>query len=219
MSVILHHISSSRSFRTLWLLQEMGITPELRMYSITDGSLRTPDYLAKSPGGRIPALEIDGATIYESGAITEYLCETRPEHGLGRAPGDAERIPYLEALHYAETQANLIASLNLQWLFLRDPADRSDTVVKIEARRLAGTLMPTEKLLSQQDYILPSGFSAADTMMGFNLRAAKRYVRMEPFPNIRAYVDRIAARPAYQSALELDGEQQFYGKDFYEVEG
>ena len=42
---------------------------------------------------------------------------------------------------------------------------------------------------------------------------------MEPFPNIRAYVDRIAARPAYQSALELDGEQQFYGKDFYEVEG
>lgn len=214
---ILHHISASRSFRTLWLLQEMGITPDLRIYSITDGSLRSEEYLGKSPAGRIPALEIDGVTIYESGAIAEYLCETRPEHGLGRAPGDPERIAFLEALHYAETQAHLIANLNLQWIFLRNPLDRSETVLKIEARRLAVTLAPTEKLLESQDYILPSGFSAADTMMGFNLRAAGRFVRLDPFPNIRAYIDRISERPAYQSGLAMDGEQQFYRQDFYEV--
>lgn len=219
MTVRLHHVPLSRSFRILWLLQEMGITPEIETYAIADGSLRRPDYLEKSPAGRVPALEIDGQVLYESGAITEYLCESRPEHGLGRAPGDPERIAYLEALHYAETMGNLIANLNLQWLFLRDPAQRSDTVLKIEARRLAATMAPLEKLLATQDHVLASGFSAADTMLSYNLMAAPRYVRMDPFPNLSAYVARLAERPAYRAALKMDGKQSFYDREFYEVGG
>jgi len=217
MTPILHHIPGARSFRILWLLQEMGITPEIREWKIQDGSMRNPDFLSKSPAGRIPALEIDGEVIYESGAITEYLCETRPEHGLGRAPGDPERIPFLEAMHYSETIGHLIAGLNLQWIFLRNPEDRSDTVVKIEARRLAATLAPIEALLEKQDHILASGFSAADTMYGFTLTAAGRYVRLAQFPNITAYIARMAERPAHISAKALDGERNFPGKDFYEV--
>ncbi|MGR3322412.1 MAG: glutathione S-transferase family protein [Pseudooceanicola sp.] len=218
--LILHHVPGSRSLRILWLLREMGLTPEIRTYAIPDGSLRTPDYLERSPAGRVPALDIDGTTIYESGAITEYLCETRPEHGLGRAPGDPERVPFLEAMHYAETMAHLVANLNLQWIFLRDPSQRSDTVVKIEARRLAGTMAPLEQLLGGQDWILPSGFSAADTMLGWNFLATPKYVRMEQFPNLAAYVERFRARPAFISAKELDGERQF-GDDnaFYSVDG
>ncbi|HQY43564.1 MAG TPA: glutathione S-transferase N-terminal domain-containing protein, partial [Paracoccaceae bacterium] len=117
----LHHVALSRSFRILWLLEEMGLEAEIITYSVTDGSLRQPGYLEKSPAGRVPALEIDGRILFESGAITEYLCETRPEYGLGRPPGHDERVPYLEWLHYAETMANLIANLNLHWVFLRDP--------------------------------------------------------------------------------------------------
>jgi len=214
---VLHHVPGARSFRTLWLLQEMGITPEIVEWRIQDGSMRSPEFLAKSPAGRIPALEIDDTVIYESGAIAEYLCETRPEHGLGRLAGDPERVPFLEIMHYAETIAHLIAGLNLQWIFLRNPDDRSDTVVKIEARRLAGTLAPVEETLSKQDHMLASGFSAADTMMGFTLTAAGRYVRLENFPNITAYNARMAERPAHISASALDGERNFPGKDFYEV--
>ncbi|MGH1329950.1 MAG: glutathione S-transferase family protein [Paracoccaceae bacterium] len=215
----LHNISGSRSFRVLWLLSEMGMTPELAQYSITDGSLRTPEYLGASPAGRVPALDIDGITIYESGAIVEYLCETRPEHGFGRAVGDAERVPYLEAIHYAETMGNIIANLNLQWLFLRDPAMRSPTVLKIEARRLEATIAPLEALLAKQDYVLASGFSAADMMLGYNFLAAPYFVRLEPYPNIRAYIERVQSRPAYLRAKELDGPSQFYKQDFYEVTG
>ena len=217
MTTILHHVPGARSFRILWLLQEMGITPEIVVWRIQDGSMRRPEFLEKSPAGRIPALEIDGQVIYESGAITEYLCETRPEHGLGRAPGDPERIPFLEAMHYAETIGHLIAGLNLQWVFLRDPKDRSDTVVKIEARRLAATLAPVEQVLATQDHILASGFSAADTMMGFSLTAAGRYVRLEQFPSIVAYNARMADRPAHKAAQAIDGERNFTSKDFYEV--
>ena len=215
----LHHVPSSRSFRILWLLEEMGLECQISSYSITDGSLRNPAFLACSPAGRVPALEIDGEVLFESGAITEYLCETRPEHGLGRAIGHPERIAYLEALHYAETMANLIGNLNLQWLFLRDPAQRSDTVVKIEARRLAGTMAPIEAIVSAQDFLLPSGFSAADTMLSYNLMAAGHFVRMEKFPALRAYKARIEARPAYRRAMEKNGTPAFYKQEFYEVAG
>lgn len=213
----LHHVPFSRSFRILWLLTEMGLEFEVMEYSITDGSLRRPDYLAKSPAGRVPALEIDGTTLFESGAITEYLCETRPEHGFGRAPGDPERAAYLEWLHYAETMAHLIANLNLQWVFLRDPAMRSPTLLKMEARRLALTLAPLEAVLSKQDHLLPSGFSGADTMFGYNLLAVPYFVRLDPYPAIRAYIARIALRSGYAAARARDGVQQFYSRDFYEV--
>ncbi|MCY1125945.1 glutathione S-transferase family protein [Frigidibacter sp. RF13] len=213
----LHHVALSRSFRVLWLLSEMGIEPEIVTYSITDGSLRAPDYLAKSPAGRVPALEVEGLTLFESGAITEYLCETHPEHGLGRAPGHPERARYLEWLHFAETQAHLIANLNLQWVFLRDPSMRSPTLLKMEAKRLAITLGAVERTLAGQDHLLTSGFSAADTMLGYNLLAAPHFVRMDPFPAIRAYLDRIAARPGWQRARARDGAQKFYAQDFYEV--
>lgn len=213
----LHHVSFSRSFRILWLLTEMGLDFEIAEYSITDGSLRQPGYLAKSPAGRVPALEIDGRVLFESGAITEYLCETRPEHGFGRPPGGPERAEYLEWLHYAETMAHLIANLNLQWVFLRDPSTRSPTLLKMEARRLALTLAPLETRLDGQDHLLASGFSGADVMLGYNLLAAPHFVRLDPYPAILAYMARIGTRPGYIAARARDGEQKFYRQDFYEV--
>ncbi|MDN5788143.1 glutathione S-transferase N-terminal domain-containing protein, partial [Pseudorhodobacter sp.] len=63
----LHHVAQARSFRTLWLLHEIGAEFELVTHRF-DKSLRDPAFLALSPAGRIPALEIDGATLFESGA-------------------------------------------------------------------------------------------------------------------------------------------------------
>lgn len=213
----LHHIPFSRSFRILWLLEEMGLDAELKHYSITDGSLRASEFKAISPVGRVPALEIDGLTIYESGAIIEYLTETRPEHGLGRLAGDAERVPFLEWLGFAETQASVLASLNMQHLFMGDPTPASPVVLKLEAARLAATLKAMERTLGQRDWLLESGFSAADTMMGFNLFSAPYYVEMDRFENLAGYRARIEARPAYQRAREKDGPQEFYKKEFYPV--
>lgn len=213
----LHHIAFSRSFRILWLLEEMGLKAALKPYSITDGSLRAAEFKAISPVGRVPALEIDGITIFESTAIVEYLTETRTERGLGRLAGDPERVPYLEWLGFAETQASILASLNMQHLFMGDPTPASPVVLKLEAARLAATLKAMNHALADQDWLLPSGFSAADTMMGFNLFSAPYYVHLDRFPNVLAYIDRIKARPAYQAARELDGPQEFYKKQFYEV--
>lgn len=213
----LYHVPFSRSFRVLWLLEELDLDCEVRTYSIRDGSLRDPAFLAISPAGRVPALELGGTVMFESGAIVQFLCEQHPEAGLAPPAGAPERARFLEMIGYSETMASLIEQLNMQHLFLRDPSQASPVVIKLTTARLAATLGGMEALLEGQDYLLPTGFSAADVMMGFNLAAAPYYVRMDPFPRLRAYCDRLEARPAFQAARARDGEQDFYTKDFYPV--
>ncbi|MGR3365351.1 MAG: glutathione S-transferase family protein [Maritimibacter harenae] len=213
----LHAVPGSRSFRVHWLLAEMGLEPEIENYRIADGSLDTDSYRDVNPAGRVPALEIDGRTLIESGAIIEYLCETRPEHGLAPLPGDAERAEFLVWVHYSETVATCIQNLNLQQVFLPDAAMRSPTVIGIETRRLARSLKPLERHLGGQDFLLASGFSAADIMFGFGVEAAFHYVHAAKFPALSAYSERLAQRPAYQTALAAQGPDTIYRKDFYEV--
>ena len=213
----LHHVPWGRSFRVLWLLCEMGMPPdEIVRYRIGDRAMREEGLMGRSPAGRIPALEIDGRSIFESSAILHYLCESRPEHGFGRAPGHPDRVRYLELMSFAETMASLIEQLNLSHLFLRPPAKPSPVVVKLNTLRLADTLRALEGMV-EGDYLLPSGFSAADTMLGFNLFAAPYYVRMDGFPALQAYWARLQAREGFRQAAAIEGPQDFYAKDFYEV--
>ena len=212
----LHHIAFSRSFRILWLLEELGLDYEMTAYNLMDGALRDPAYLRASPAGRVPALEIDGQTICESGAIVQLLCERHPEAGLAPAPGAPDRARYLEALGYAETMAGLVEFLNVQHLFLRDPRDASPATIKLTTARLKGTMRGMEAMLSGRDHLLGE-FSAADVMMGFTLFAAPYYVRLDDFPGLAAYKARLEAREGFQRASEKDGEQQFYKQDFYPV--
>ncbi|PRX37760.1 glutathione S-transferase [Meinhardsimonia xiamenensis] len=213
----LHHVPFSRSFRVLWFLEELGLEVEIVRYSIRDGSMRAPELLAISPAGRVPGIEIDDLSMFESGAILEYLAETHTEAGFDCPPGHPERHRYLELLHFAETMGALIENLNMQHLFLYNPKDASPVVIKILTARLRGTLKALEGMLREEGYLLEKGFTAADAMMGFNLFAAPYYVKLDPFPKLRAYRARLEARPAYQRAREKDGEQDFYEKDFYPV--
>ena len=214
--ITLHHVPSSRSFRVAWMLEELGLDYDIKSYSIRDGSLRDPDFLKRSPAGRVPALDLDGQVMCESGAIVQYLCE-REASPLAPAPGHPDRARYLEMLGYAETMASLIEQLNLQHVFLRDPSQASPTVIKLTTARLVATLKGMEIALGEDDYLLPMGFSAADVMMGFNLFAAPYYVKLDPFLRIMAYRDRLEGRSAFQAARTRDGAQDFYDRDFYPV--
>lgn len=210
----LHHVPGSRSFRVLWLLEEMGLDHDIQTWSLTDGSLRSPEFRALSPAGRVPALEVDGQRIAESGAIVQYLCER--EGRLAPLPGEAERAAFLMWVHFAETQANILQELNVQHIFLRPPEARSPVLIALLTRRLAVTMKALEAHLAGRDFLL-SAFSAADCMLGFNLDAVFRFVRAEGFPGLSAYRDRMQARPAWRRAAAKDGASAIYTREFYEV--
>ena len=215
----LHHVQYGRSFRVLWLLEEIGVERfgglQIVEHRIGTREMAESGLARVSPAVRIPAIEMDGLEMSESGAIVEYLVETFAP-GLGRAPGDADRAAYLQWIHFAETQASLIENLNLQMVFLRPPAKPSPVVVKLTVARLRQTLRGMEARLSG-DWLLEGGFSAADIMMGFNLFAAPYYVKLDEFPKLMAYKARMETREAYQRAVAREGEQRFYTQDFYPV--
>lgn len=211
----LHHVSGSRSMRVLWLIEELGLDCELQSWSLTDGGLRRPEFVAISPAGRVPALEIDGRAIFESGAIIQYLTERQGQ--LAPKPGDAERADFLEWIGFAETQANIIQALNIHHIFLRPASARSIPLMKLDTKRLAVTAGALERHLADHDTLLASGFSAADCMLGFNFRALFRFLPEADYPGLAAYRDRMMARPAYRRAEERSGPDAIYTQDFYEV--
>lgn len=212
----LWHVPQARSFRILWFLHETGLPHRVERLSFAGKALRDPAFLAISPAGRVPAVQIDGATMFESGAILEYLCETRAPH-MGRAPGHPERRAWLEWLHYAETIGQHLAQLTQQHIVLREDWMRSPTVMRLEAMRLARALDGVARAVGGQDWILASGFSAADVALGYGVHLARRFVRFDDSPGLAAYHARLTARPGFQAALAADGAPEIYTRDFYEA--
>ena len=207
----LHHVPESRSARVLWLLRELGVDHELRVWPF-DKALRSAEFLALNPAGRVPALEIDGRSMWETGAILEYLTERFPEAGLGRAPGHAERADFLIWLHFAETISQHSAALTQSHLILREDWMRSPTVMRLEAARLGKCFDAIEARLSG-GWLL-SDFSAADVAVGQAVAMARHFHRIGARPRMAAWWTACTARPAFPHEGGAGG---LYDRDFYEA--
>ena len=98
----LHFAPNSRAVRTLWLLEELGLDYELNRMDFHPKDLKSDEHRARHPLGRIPVLEDGDITIWESGAIAEYILERHKNGGLKPSP-DAPNYPkYLQWFHYCE---------------------------------------------------------------------------------------------------------------------
>jgi glutathione S-transferase len=218
--ITLHHVPQTRSMRVLWLLHELGIDFQVVVHPF-DKSLRRPEFLSLSPAGRVPALEIEGERMFESGAMVEYLCEKVPDAGLGRLPGEMGRMDWLMWVHFAETISQHVAILTQQHIMLYDPAMRSPTVMKLEAARLRKCYAAIEAQLStpveNRDHLLTSGFSACDICVGQAVYMARHFARLDGFPETATWYDRITARPAFGAALPRPDGARLYEHAFYEV--
>jgi len=196
----LYHCAEARSTRSLWLLNELGLEVDLIEMPFDTRHLRTPEYLAVHPLGRVPCLVDGEMVLFESGAICQYLCETYDDGRLGRPPGHPERNAWLQWLHFSETVAVHGANLVQQNWIIAEP-DRSPVVLKLESRRLEKALGVLDEALAHHPYLLASGFSAVDTAVGYSVYLARMFVSLKPFPNVVAYLERLLERPTLQAAL------------------
>ena len=210
----LHHCHQTRSMRSLWLLHELGVPFDLQVYAF-DKSLRSEDYLALNPTGRVPTLELDGQVICESGAIAEALCEYAPEAGLGRPVGHTERYDWLNWIHFAESISQHCAALTQQHVALYEDHMRSPIIMNLEAKRLAKTIGTVEEGLTGSGYLLESGFSAADIGVGQAVYMATHFVALDPFEKVQAWYAQLKARPAFEASLPPQGMAGLYAKTFY----
>ena len=211
--ITLHHVPESRSMRVLWMLHELGLDFEVKTYPF-DKSLRDPAYLAVHPAGRVPALEIDGVVLFESGAAIEYLAAR--EGRLGRVRDNKDFSQWLNWLHFAETISQNSAALTQQHVVIYPAEKRSALVTRLEPMRLVKTFAALEKRLQGRDYLL-GDFSGADVAVGQALYMAKHFAPLEPFALLTGYFARLNARAAFQKSLPVDGESRLYDAGFYEA--
>ena len=214
--VVVHHLNNSRSQRVIWLLEELGVPYEVKRYERDAKTMLAPPELqAIHPLGKSPVITDNGKTIAETGAIIEYVLET---YGAGRlipAAGTAERLRHTYWLHYAEGSAMTPLLLKLVFTALptRAPALLRGLVKAIANGAQTGFIDPQLKThidywdaeLTATGWFAGPEFSAADIAMSFPLEAAASRAGAASRPNVKAFLARIHARPAYQAALQRGG--------------
>ena len=216
--ITVHHLNNSRSQRILWLMEELGLTYEVKRYERDKTSMRAPASLrAVHPLGKSPVITDGAVTVAESGAIVEYLIE---HYGNGQfipAAGTPARLRYSYWLHFAEGTA--MPPLVMKLVFNRIESGPMPFFVRPIAKKISATVKGTfiePEIKHQLDYmeteIANTGwfagaeFSGADVQMSFPLEAAaSRGGLNAEYPKLTDFLARIHARPAYQRALKRGG--------------
>ncbi|KAA0069684.1 glutathione S-transferase family protein [Rhodanobacter sp. T12-5] len=195
--VTFFHAPQSRSGGTRALLEELGVAYDLHVLNLKNGEQREPAYLAINPMGKVPAIRHGDALITEQPAVFIYLADLYPEAKLAPPIGDPLRGPYLRWLvYYGSCFEPAMVDKSMQ----REPAPPStcgygdyDTMLK--------TLVDQ---LEKGPWLLGDAFTAADVLWGTALNWTTMFKLVPELPVIRAYIDRVLARPAMQRAAAKD---------------
>jgi len=196
----LYHASPSRSSITLWMLEEIGEPYEIKLLSLSKGENRAPDYLAINPMGKVPALRHGDTVITELAAICTYLADEFPRAKLNVPIGTPRRGVYLK------------------WLFFGpgclEPAviDRAAPRKEEPRRAMLGygdfetTMNVLAKAVEKGPFLMGEQFTAADVVIGSNIRWGMMFKMVPERPEFTAYAARLAARTAAQRAEAKDKE-------------
>jgi glutathione S-transferase len=199
----LYHALRSRSMIARWMLEEVDEPYDVHLLDLQKGESRTPGYLAVNPMGKVPALRHGDAIITEAAAICCYLADAFPEAGLNVPIGDPRRGRYLTWLFFGP---GCIEPAVTERAFPRkEPAPHStlgfgdfDTVMDVVGQATAAA----------SPYLMGERFTAADVVVGSQLRWGMMFKLIPERPEFAAYVARLNARPALMRAVDKDAKLQ-----------
>jgi len=205
--LIVHHLDDSRSQRILWLLEELGLPYEIRQHKRDPETRLAPPELKQIHAlGKSPVIEDNGKIIAESGAIIDYVLRRYGNGRFAPEPSDPNYDEYVHWMHYAEGSGMpaLIIRINVARLGeAAAPAlPRLDDEIALQLGYLDGAL-------KGRQYILGDALSAADIQLSFVGELAAARFGIDGYPNMKAWVQRFQARPAYKAALAKGGAYSF----------
>lgn len=205
MSIILHHLNASRSFRILWLLEEINQPYELKSYFRDKTTNLAPQELKNiHPLGKSPVIELDGKVIAESGAIVEILIEKFAPQLMPAKDSDSY-LDYLQWIHFSESSAmvpyllNIFNSVELkngtQLKFLDQYAHAElDKVFSYLDQQLVGKKFLVDNCLTGADFMI--GFVVYGLINSLNIRS--KYL------NIEQYVKSLESLESWQKAMSIE---------------
>lgn len=203
--ITLYHCVSARSFRALWMLEELSLPYALRMLPFPPRVLAR-SYLEINPLGTIP-LMIDGATrMTESAAICQYLCALAAPTPLQVEPAEEGYGDYLNFLHFGEATLTFPQTLVLRYAHFEPEHRRQPTVADDYAKWFLARLRTLEPVLAEQQYLCAGRFTAADVSVGYALLLAQHLGLASRFtPAVEAYWQRLQQRAGYGRAMRAQG--------------
>ena len=199
----LDNLNSWRSERIIWLIVGVGVDYEIVRYQRDAITRLAPDSLkAIHPLGKSPVITDQGHTVAESGAIIDYLIDTYGAGRLRPVPGSQDYIDYQHWLHFAEGSAMLPLMLALYTSRLGEAA--APLAPRIQSE-IANHLGYMDQHLEGRNFFVGDDLTGADINNVFVLEAAASAGRLDPYTNLRGYLVKMQARPAYQRGLERGG--------------
>ena len=179
---------------------ELDIALDHVPLDFTQGDNRTADYLSLNPLGKIPTLTDDSFALWESGAVIWYLASQRPSALIPqepRAQADLLRWMFFGSCHLDPNYTILVVE---RFLKARRALPPDGHLTEHAERELARFIPVVEQQLSRRDYVTGS-FGLGDVVLGCTLELSP-LVRFDwsPYPNVRAWIERLQARPSWRSA-------------------
>jgi glutathione S-transferase len=195
-----HHLGISQSERIVWLCEELELTYELKRYDRrADNRLAPDEYKKLHPMGIAPVITDGDLVLGESGAICDYICARYGDGRLTPGPNDPDFADHLFWFHWSN--GTFMTTLMMQ-LVLSGGGSGNPAAVFVEDRSRRMWAM-VETRLGQTQFFGGRNLTTADIMMVYCLTTTRAFrgTSIDDYPNLKAYLARIGARPAYQKAM------------------
>jgi glutathione S-transferase len=185
----------ARDFRVRWAFEEVGQPYNVQL--VTFDEMKQPAYRALQPFGQIPAYQEGELVLFETGAIVLHIAENHP--GLLPEDGNA-RTRAIAWIFAAINSVEPVIAEREGFILLEKEKRYYQERLPMLNQRVSGRLQELSTRLGTAEW-LDGDFSAGDLMMVTVLRRPAAAGQLESFPNLRAYVARAEARPAFQRAF------------------
>ncbi len=199
--ITVHHLGVSQSERIVWLCEELGIAYELKTYLRESNGAAPAAYKALHPQGTAPIITDGSLVLAESGAIVDYILA---RHGGGRLVVGPQAPNFPEYLYWLHFGNGFFVPSAMMGVVASRMAGDNKQAAQAFTGRLELAYRLTEERLGNVPYFAGPEFTAADIMMVFPLTTMRATAgrNLGASPHLRAYLERIGARPAYQSAMK-----------------
>lgn len=187
----------SRGRIVRWMLEEVG--RPYRTVVVDYAAMKSPDYLAINPMGKVPAITHRGIVVTECAAICAYLADAFPHAGLAPSTDDPLRGPYYRWMFFAAGPVE--AAVTAKSLGLLPPTDKSAMVGYGSFDQVVDGL---EHALDKSPWLLGDQFTAADVYVGSQIAWGLMFKSLPARPAFQAYAERISSRPAAVRARAID---------------
>ncbi len=182
------------------VLREAGADFELEQVDVREKKLMDgTDYRGTNPKGQVPTLVLDdGQALTECAAIVQYIADHNPDAGLAPAAGTMERVRLQEWLSFIGSELHK----NIPPLFLPTTPDDYKPIALAKVEQKFGNL---DARLADNAFLMGDSYTVADAYCFAIVNWHKRSdIDLAPWPNLQAYMARIAERPAVKAALAAE---------------